>query len=218
MSAALLAYLAARKRHKAVRKRRQIDGIIDALKDDEDREDDRLQSLADANQRQAEVSNAGAAEPHGGGDEFSQPEVTQPEAVLSSATLLAGAAETDAASKATSKAGGRGTALGGSPSSPSKSPSRSSRSGVVRGEQGSSMTRVASLEAAREAGAATINYGIFINAVITFVIVAWVLFFLVKGMNRLKKAEEEKPAEPKAPPREEVLLEEIRDLLKQQQS
>ena len=76
----------------------------------------------------------------------------------------------------------------------------------------------ASLEAAREAGAATINYGIFINAVITFVIVAWVLFFLVKGMNRLKRQEEEKPAEPAPPPREEVLLEEIRDLLKQQQS
>ncbi len=76
----------------------------------------------------------------------------------------------------------------------------------------------ASLEAAREAGAATINYGIFINAVITFVIVAWVLFFLVKGMNRLKRQEEEKPAEPAAPPREEVLLEEIRDLLKQQRS
>ena len=74
----------------------------------------------------------------------------------------------------------------------------------------------ASLEAAREAGAATINYGIFINAVITFVIVAWVLFFLVKGMNRLKRQEEEKPAEPAPPPREEVLLEEIRDLLKQQ--
>ena len=76
----------------------------------------------------------------------------------------------------------------------------------------------ASLEAAREAGAATINYGIFINAVITFVIVAWVLFFLVKGMNRLKRQAEEKPAEPAAPPREEALLEEIRDLLKQQQS
>lgn len=56
MSAALLAYLAARKRHKKARKRRQIDGIIDALKDDEDREVDRLQSLADADQRQAEVS------------------------------------------------------------------------------------------------------------------------------------------------------------------
>ena len=75
----------------------------------------------------------------------------------------------------------------------------------------------ASLDAAREAGAATINYGIFINAVITFIIVAWVLFFLVKGMNKMKKAEEEKPAEPAAPPREEVLLEEIRDLLKSQQ-
>lgn len=74
----------------------------------------------------------------------------------------------------------------------------------------------ASLDAAREAGAATINYGIFINAVITFIIVAWVLFFLIKGMNRMKKAEEEKPAAPAAPPREEVLLEEIRDLLKQQ--
>ena len=74
-----------------------------------------------------------------------------------------------------------------------------------------------SLDAAREAGAATINYGIFINAVITFIIVAWVLFFLIKGMNKMKKAEEEKPAAPAAPPREEVLLEEIRDLLKSQQ-
>jgi len=72
----------------------------------------------------------------------------------------------------------------------------------------------ASLDAAREAGAATINYGIFINAVITFIIVAWVLFFMVKGMNKMKKAEEAKPAAPAAPPREEVLLEEIRDLLK----
>ncbi|MEM7442439.1 MAG: large conductance mechanosensitive channel protein MscL [Pseudomonadota bacterium] len=75
----------------------------------------------------------------------------------------------------------------------------------------------ASLDAAVEAGAATINYGIFINAVITFVLVAWVLFFLVKGMNRLKRAEEEKPKEPPAPPKQEVLLEEIRDLLKAQQ-
>jgi large conductance mechanosensitive channel len=74
-----------------------------------------------------------------------------------------------------------------------------------------------SLDAAREAGAATINYGIFINAVITFIIVAWVLFFLIKGMNKMKKAEEEKPAAPAAPPREEVLLEQIRDLLKSQQ-
>lgn len=72
----------------------------------------------------------------------------------------------------------------------------------------------ASLAAAREAGAATINYGIFINAVISFVIVAFALFILIRGMNRLQAKEEAKPAEPPAPPRSEVLLEEIRDLLK----
>ena len=47
---------------------------------------------------------------------------------------------------------------------------------------------------------------------INFTIVAFALFFVVKGINRLKKKEEEKPA--KTPPRQEVLLEEIRDLLK----
>ncbi len=72
----------------------------------------------------------------------------------------------------------------------------------------------ASLAAAREAGAATINYGIFINAVISFVIVAFALFILIRGMNRLQAKEEAKPAEPPASPRSEVLLEEIRDLLK----
>ncbi|NNG02806.1 MAG: large conductance mechanosensitive channel protein MscL [Inquilinus sp.] len=72
----------------------------------------------------------------------------------------------------------------------------------------------ASLAAAREAGAATVNVGVFINAVINFLIVAAVIFILVKQVNRMKKAEEEAPAEPPAPPRSEVLLEEIRDLLK----
>ncbi|MFN3835029.1 MAG: large conductance mechanosensitive channel protein MscL [Glycocaulis sp.] len=72
----------------------------------------------------------------------------------------------------------------------------------------------ASLAAAREAGAATINYGIFINAVISFVIVAFALFILIRGMNRLQAKEEAKPAAPPAPPRSEALLEEIRDLLK----
>jgi len=74
-----------------------------------------------------------------------------------------------------------------------------------------------SLKAAQEAGAPTINYGLFINAIISFVIVAWVLFLVVKGVNRLKKElEEEKAAEPDAPPEpsaEEKLLTEIRDLL-----
>jgi len=69
------------------------------------------------------------------------------------------------------------------------------------------------LEAAKKAGAVTLNYGAFINTVISFVIVAFCVFLLVKQMNRLKKKEEEKPT---APPKQEVLLEEIRDLLKSQ--
>ena len=60
-------------------------------------------------------------------------------------------------------------------------------------------------------GAAAINYGLFINAIIAFAILAWVLFMIIKGMNKAKKAEEEAPA---APPANEVLLAEIRDLLK----
>jgi large conductance mechanosensitive channel len=56
-----------------------------------------------------------------------------------------------------------------------------------------------------------INYGTFINAAIKFVIVAWVLFFVIKGMNSMKKKEEAAPA---APAEEVVLLREIRDALK----
>lgn len=71
------------------------------------------------------------------------------------------------------------------------------------------------LAAAKEAGAVTINLGLFINAVISFVIVAFAVFMVVKGLNQAKKRfEEEKTEEPAAPPRQEVLLEEIRDLLK----
>ena len=67
----------------------------------------------------------------------------------------------------------------------------------------------------------TLNYGNFISAIINFAILALVVFFLVKGINKMaeigKKKEEEAPAEPPAPPApsaEEVLLTEIRDLLK----
>ncbi len=49
-----------------------------------------------------------------------------------------------------------------------------------------------SLEAARAAGAVTLNYGIFINAIISFLIIALVLFFIIKGINSMKKKEEEK--------------------------
>lgn len=68
-----------------------------------------------------------------------------------------------------------------------------------------------SLIAATEAGAPVIAYGRFINAVISFVIMAFALFFVIKGMNSMKKKEEAAP--PPAPPRQEVLLEEIRNLL-----
>ena len=68
----------------------------------------------------------------------------------------------------------------------------------------------------------TLNWGNFISAVINFFILAFVVFMLVKGLNKLtelgKKKEEEAPAEPPAPPApsaEEVLLAEIRDLLKE---
>ena len=54
----------------------------------------------------------------------------------------------------------------------------------------------ASLAAAKEAGAVTINYGLFINSLISFVIVAFCVFLLVKTMNRLKREEAAPPAEP----------------------
>ena len=55
----------------------------------------------------------------------------------------------------------------------------------------------ASLAAAQDAGAVTINYGMFINTIISFLIVGFAVFFLVKGINRLKRKEEEAPpAEP----------------------
>jgi large conductance mechanosensitive channel len=62
-------------------------------------------------------------------------------------------------------------------------------------------------------GSATFKYGKFVQTCVDFLIIACVIFLVVKLINRLKR-EEEKPAAPKAPPRQEVLLEEIRDLLK----
>jgi len=71
------------------------------------------------------------------------------------------------------------------------------------------------LDAAKAGGAVTVNYGLFINAVIRFVIVAFAIFILVKQINRLKtEAPAPEPGPPPEPPRQEVLLAEIRDLLK----
>ena len=75
-----------------------------------------------------------------------------------------------------------------------------------------------SLAEAKEAGAVTINYGLFINAVISFLIVAFSVFMVVRSFNKMKREEEvveEAPAEPE-PTAEETLLTEIRDLLKTQ--
>ena len=70
-----------------------------------------------------------------------------------------------------------------------------------------------SLAAAKEAGAPIALYGSFINALVNFLIVAFVVFMLVKGVNNLKRAEEKKPAAPAKPSKSEKLLEEIRDSL-----
>ena len=62
--------------------------------------------------------------------------------------------------------------------------------------------------------AVTINYGAFLQTVIDFIIIALVIFMVIKGMNKAKKKEEEAPTEPPAPSKEEVLLTEIRDALR----
>ncbi len=65
-----------------------------------------------------------------------------------------------------------------------------------------------------EVSEVAVNYGNFINTIITFIIVAFSIFMVVKAYNKMKKKEEEKPAAPPEPSKEEVLLSEIRDLLK----
>ena len=66
---------------------------------------------------------------------------------------------------------------------------------------------------AQKAGAVTLNIGVFLNALIQFLIVSFAVFWLVKGLTRLRIRQEAAPAEPPPPPRSEVLLEEIRDIL-----
>lgn len=77
-------------------------------------------------------------------------------------------------------------------------------------KEGATVGPYGSLAAATEAGAVSINYGQFINHLISFFIVAFSIFMVVRGINRLRKEEEAAPSEP---PRQEVLLEEIRNAL-----
>jgi large conductance mechanosensitive channel len=74
---------------------------------------------------------------------------------------------------------------------------------------------VPSVSAARAAGVATLNIGLFINAIVKFTIIAFVLFMVVKAINSLKRQAAEDPT-PAAPSKEEVLLTEIRDAIKAQ--
>jgi large conductance mechanosensitive channel len=74
-----------------------------------------------------------------------------------------------------------------------------------------SVTATALVEAKKQG--AVLAYGSFITVAINFLIIAFILFLVVRGINKLQKAEAEKPAEPPAPSNSEVLLQEIRDLL-----
>lgn len=77
-----------------------------------------------------------------------------------------------------------------------------------------SRTSPPSLAAAKAAGAPTLNYGVFLQSVFDFLIIAFVIFMLVKQVNRFKKEAPPPPAAPPEPTNEEKLLMEIRDLLK----
>jgi large conductance mechanosensitive channel len=68
-------------------------------------------------------------------------------------------------------------------------------------------------DAAKKAGA-TLGYGQFITVAVNFIIIAWVMFLVIKGMNMLFAKEQDAPPPPKPPSKEEELLAEIRDLLK----
>lgn len=90
--------------------------------------------------------------------------------------------------------------------------------GALLGNVNFSELKVIIKEAVGETAAVTINYGAFIQTIIDFIIIATAIFFAIKAINSLKKKKEEAPAAPPAPTKEEVLLTEIRDLLKEQNS
>ena len=85
--------------------------------------------------------------------------------------------------------------------------------GVIVGGVNFSSLAITLKDAVGETAAVTINYGNFIQTVFDFLIIAFAIFMVIRGMNSLKKKEEEAPAEPPAPSNEEILLTEIRDAL-----
>lgn len=89
--------------------------------------------------------------------------------------------------------------------------------GVIIGGVDFSDLAVVLREAVGEAPAVVLRYGQFIQSVIDFIIIAFAIFLAIKFINRLRRQEEAKPEAPPAPTKEEVLLSEIRDLLKARQ-
>ena len=86
--------------------------------------------------------------------------------------------------------------------------------GMLMGKVDFSKLKVVLLESSEGVDAVTVNYGLFLQTLINFIIVAWAMFMIIKLMNTLKRKQETGAADAPPPPRQEMLLEEIRDLLK----
>lgn len=86
--------------------------------------------------------------------------------------------------------------------------------GVMLGDVDFSKLGYVIKEATETAEAVVVNYGVFINTIVEFLIIAFAIFLVIKGINNMRKKEEEAPAAPPPPSKEETLLSEIRDLLK----
>lgn len=88
--------------------------------------------------------------------------------------------------------------------------------GMLLGKVNFSELAITLQEAVGDTAAVTLNYGKFVQTILDFVIVSFAIFMVVRLMNSLKRKEEAKPTAPAAPPKSELLLGEIRDLLLKQ--
>ncbi len=86
--------------------------------------------------------------------------------------------------------------------------------GLILGGTDFSRLAIVLKEATETTKAVTISYGVFINTVIDFIIIALAIFMVINAINKMRREEEAKPSAPPAPTKEETLLTEIRDLLK----
>jgi large conductance mechanosensitive channel len=87
--------------------------------------------------------------------------------------------------------------------------------GILIGGVNFSNLAITIKNATADAAAVTLNYGKFIQSIVDFIIIAFAIFIVIKSMNSLNKKEETEPASPPPPSKEETLLTEIRDILKQ---